>query len=343
MSEFRQFTELRTVSVADLLQHPTAPQGFILEPWLRERHAAMLFAPTGAGKSQVAMSMALAVASGGEVLQWKASTPRSVLYCDGEMDRTDLVERFTSLAHAVAPPVSSEGFSRLHLLARDLHDPTVEFPDLGTDDGHATLLRHAEQVGASLVILDNLSTLATVDDENSASAIKPVIELIQKLRQAGCATLLVHHSDKSGKNYRGSSNLATTFAWVLGLAPTKEVACGAMDVTLEWHKTRNGANAATVPKRLRLVGTGAACRWEVGESDAHQTRALEQAIRSCGYVSLEEAGAAIGIKRARAYVVQKAMFAAGLMDSREVKRCFEDARKIRDDQAVETGEASQDF
>lgn len=343
MSEFRQFTELRTVSVADLLQHPPAPQGYILEPWLRERHAAMLFAPTGAGKSQVAMSMALAVASGGEVLQWKAITPRSVLYCDGEMDRTDLVERFASLAHAVTPAVSGEGFSRLHLLARDLHDPTVEFPDLADDDGHAILLRHAEQVGASLVILDNLSTLATVDDENSAAAIKPVAELIQKLRQAGCATLLVHHAGKAGNNYRGSSNLATTFAWVLGLVPSNEGACGAMDVTLEWRKTRNGANAATVPKRLRLVGTGAACRWEVGDSDAHQTKALAQAIRSCSHVSVKEAGAAIGVKLSRAYEVQKAMFAAGLMDHREVKRCFDDAKKIRDDQAGETGEASQDF
>ena len=65
MSEFRQFTEVRPITLEEFLQHPPAPQGYILEPWLRERHAAMLFAPTGAGKSQVAMSMALAVASGG--------------------------------------------------------------------------------------------------------------------------------------------------------------------------------------------------------------------------------------------------------------------------------------
>ena len=175
MSEFRQFTEVRTISVAELLQHPPAPQAYILEPWLRERHAAMLFAPTGAGKSQVAMSMALAVASGGEVLQWKASTPRSVLYCDGEMDRSDLIERFASLAHAVEPQVSGAGFARLHLLARDLHDPSASFPDLGTPEGQAVLLEHAKQTGAALVILDNLSTLATVEDENSAAAIKPEI------------------------------------------------------------------------------------------------------------------------------------------------------------------------
>lgn len=334
-----QFNTLRTVSAADLLLSPPQPRALILAPWLRERDAVLLWAPTGAGKSQVAMSMALAVAGGVKVMGWQAEASRSVLYVDGEMDRGDLVERLDLLRKTTHPPLAVGELGRLHFLARDCHSPEVEFPDLGdTDAGHRIVLEAAKTTGATLVILDNLSTLATIEDENSASAIRGPMALVQKLRQMGCTPLVVHHSDKGGRNYRGSSNIGTTFSHIVGLTPSEGAEPGCMDVTMQWSKNRNGPAFAQAPMRVRLVSDDSAPRWEVGESESHQAAQLARAIKSGRFTNLVEAGEALGLKKSRAYELRTAMINEGLMDRRAIDQCFAEAREL-----VAEVDAAQDF
>ncbi|MFC3147972.1 AAA family ATPase [Piscinibacterium candidicorallinum] len=328
---FQQFDTLRTVSAADLLSNPPVPRAMILAPWLRERDAVLLWAPTGAGKSQVAMSAALAVAGGVEVLGWTAPEPRPVLYVDGEMDRGDLVERLELLRHATNPPIDAQALGRLHFLARDCHGPDVQFPDLSTPEGHALILAQAKACGAALVILDNLSTLATVEDENSAAAIKPVMDLVQKLRQQGCTPFVVHHASKGGENYRGTSNIATTFAWIVGLKPTPGAPAGLMDVAMVWQKTRGGANEATVEKRVRLRADASRAAWDHGPSEHSQAAALAQAIRSRKWINVEEAGKAIGLQKTRAYELKREILAAELMREVEMDRAFKEAKALREE------------
>ena len=67
------------------------------------------------------------------------------------------------------------------------------------------------------MVLDNLTTLADVVDENAASAMKPLTHLLQKLKAAGGATVLIHHSNKGDNSYRGSTVLATTFNAIIKL------------------------------------------------------------------------------------------------------------------------------
>jgi KaiC/GvpD/RAD55 family RecA-like ATPase len=339
---FEQFTELRTITAADLLKNPPLDRAMLLDPWLKERDAVMLFAPTGAGKSQVAMSMALAVAGGREVFGWQASRPFPVLYVDGEMDRGDLAERMEMLRSTVTPSMEHGDLESFHFLARDVHTPAVDFPDLGdSEQGHKLVLDFVEKIKPGLVVLDNLATLATISDENSAADIKKPMELVQKLRQMGCATLLVHHSDKAGKNYRGSSNIATTFAWIIGLQPSASAQPGHMDVTMEWHKTRGRANAATIPKRLRLVNDEHVPRWDVSEPDGLQAARLAKAIKSLGHANLIEAGASIGLKKSQAYEVAKQMYSDGLMTKEDQDRHFKQARRHAEEAA--NVEATTDF
>ena len=71
-------------------------------------------------------------------------------------------------------------------------------------------------------MFDNLSTLSpSLEDENSAVAWNPLNDLIVALKHEGIASLIVHHTGKSGKeghrSYRGSSNLATTLETILSL------------------------------------------------------------------------------------------------------------------------------
>lgn len=211
----------------------------------------------------------------------------------------------------------------------------MEFPDLSDqEDGHSLILGMARESGAALVILDNLSTLATVEDENSAAAIRAPVALVQKLRQVGCAVLVVHHSDKGGKNYRGSSNFATTFSHIIGLTPSDGVTAGAMDVTMEWTKNRNGPSFAQAPMRVRLLSGEGEPRWDVGESESFQAARLARAIRSRQFESLIDAGKSIGLQKSRAYVVKDTMLATGLMTEQDLRACFKDAKDNQAD--VET-------
>ena len=45
-----------------------------------------------------------------------------------------------------------------------------------------------------------------------------------KLKQAGIAAILVHHSNKSEDNYRGSTAIAATFEVTLGIRGRKTLA-----------------------------------------------------------------------------------------------------------------------
>lgn len=48
-------------------------------------------------------------------------------------------------------------------------------------------------------------------------ALTLMLKLKLKLKQAGIAAILVHHSNKSEDNYRGSTAIAATFEVISGL------------------------------------------------------------------------------------------------------------------------------
>ena len=59
-------------------------------------------------------------------------------------------------------------------------------------------------------------TLAS-EDENSAAEFNAVTEFLLRLKARGVATMLVHHANKGGDNFRGSSKLAATFETIVKL------------------------------------------------------------------------------------------------------------------------------
>ncbi|HLG45428.1 MAG TPA: AAA family ATPase [Reyranella sp.] len=74
-----------SIRPASELLEAVAPQPFVLEPILARGSAALLYGPTGVGKSFAALGLALAAAGGGSFLGWTAPRPYNVLYLDGEM------------------------------------------------------------------------------------------------------------------------------------------------------------------------------------------------------------------------------------------------------------------
>ena len=182
------------------MAHEFPRRDHLLTPWLRQGESALVWAQSGVGKTLLTLTMALAVAGGGEFLEWRCATPRRVLVVDGEMHSEDLKERLTVLAGTVSGFDPEAAADNLLLMPRTWQKGgNVDFPDIVKPEGQALIIKEAQNHKADLVILDNFSTLADVVDENEAAAMSPVLTFLLRLKQDGIACILVHHAGKNWK------------------------------------------------------------------------------------------------------------------------------------------------
>src|SRR5690606_24963873 len=111
----------------EILAASYPPRELMLGSWMRQRSFTMVHAPAGVGKSMLCMGMALAIASGSELLGWKAPKARTVLYYDAEMEAVDLQERLKTLAEAMN--LEPDTFGDRLLIAPRLGQPSgIKFP-----------------------------------------------------------------------------------------------------------------------------------------------------------------------------------------------------------------------
>ena len=245
--------QLKLVTFSELHSEKQEPRERLLAPWFLERQRCMVFAQTGIGKSLFVTSLALAIAGGGEVFGWKADKPRKVLIVDGEMDRSEIKQRIEPLLETVSGGASERALSNITVLARDFQGADTRFPDLADPSGQQQLFDVVATLQPEVVILDNASTLFRLDDENAASAIDPLIDLLSGVRSRGAATILVHHSDKHGKTYRGSSKLAATFETIIGLRKRETYVGKGAAFTIAWEKSRSPDIPAHTTLKTALV------------------------------------------------------------------------------------------
>jgi hypothetical protein len=224
-----------------------ADRRFLLSPWLREQESSMVYAASGVGKSLFAMSAAIAIAGGGEFFGWKPDQrangqPWKVFYVDGEMHIADLQERGETLIAACPGVDEAAANANLRLFARQDQKDGSLFPLISTAAGMQFYEDRARHV--DLMIFDNFSTLGEVEDENSAAEFNAVTEFLLRLKARGVATMLVHHANKGGDNFRGSSKLAATFETIVKLEkPESGADAGDIDdarFRVVWQKVRAG-------------------------------------------------------------------------------------------------------
>ena len=107
---------LQAVGISDFLSLDIPPREMLLAPILPERSLAMLYAPRGLGKSWLALSIGLTVASGQPLLRWTAPRKRNVLYIDGEMPLVSLQERLKAISACSGCDIPNNAF---RILAAD--------------------------------------------------------------------------------------------------------------------------------------------------------------------------------------------------------------------------------
>ena len=320
----RRASALRMSTFAELRKRQWQPREFVIGPWLRQGESAMLWAPVGLGKTMAALTLALAVAGGGSVCGWTAPKPRPVLYLDGEMHIQDLYERLEMLAPTIEGLDAEAVLRNLVVLSRTDQDADARFPDLATPDGQDAVLSRAAGMRAEWVICDNFSTLAEVADENEAAAMTPVLTFLMRAKQAGIATMLVHHSDKTGSNYRGSSKLATTFEVIIGLhrLDGRATADGA-GFELRWGKYRGKPSAATRDLEVTLEETEAGPRWKHGPASSCEMLALLDAVRSCRHTTQDAIAAELGWGKDKVSKLKGRAIGRGEITAVEWRVCME--------------------
>jgi putative DNA primase/helicase len=199
---------LQPVGIKDFLALEIPARGMLLSPVLPEKSLGMLYAPRGIGKSWLALSIGVAVASGGSLLKWEAPGPRRVLVVDGEMPLADLQARLNSILRGLGADVPND---RLRILAADNSEVGI---NLGSIAGQQTLEPHLD--GLDLLILDNLSTLMTTGSEGASDSWLPMQNWLLRLRRKGIAVLLIHHAGVNGRQ-RGTSRREDALDLVIGL------------------------------------------------------------------------------------------------------------------------------
>lgn len=312
-------------TLGELLAAPPEPREFLLEPWMLEGDSSLIYAPTGAGKSIFTLALALAIAGGGSLLGWTAKRPRRVLLIDGEMPRADIHDRASMLLPSIRGCDSEAVRENLRFLVQQAQHADTAFPDMDKPAGQSAVLDMVRGGGVDVLILDNFSTLFECPDENSASAFNGVAKFLKRIKQAGIACILVHHTGKNATTYRGSSKLAMTFETLIHLQPTtRAIPPGALGMDMSWHKFRRkrGANAQDRTVWLTDSDSEGGARWGHDAPESEALASLVEEAKTGAYRTQGDLAKKLGKSPGELSKMKTRAIRLGLTNSEEWGACF---------------------
>ncbi|MDR7400048.1 MAG: crosslink repair DNA glycosylase YcaQ family protein [Armatimonadota bacterium] len=271
---------------------------YLLWPLLLRDAPVILYADGGAGKSLLALALAIQVATGRTVVPGTRLevAPTGVLYLDWEDTETIHAARMAKLCNGLGIPMPENLWHlRMHAPLRDC-----------VDEVEAFIREH--QVG--LVDVDSLALAAGADPW----AAEPILEVYRALRQLGCASLVVAHiskSDLAGRDRRPYGSVfarnAARSAWELQQVATSD---GQMGLILRHTKSNWGPRHRPLAMRVIFDDPGNTIRVkqatvselaQEGEADQLDRReVIIDFIRSRGQVTVKDVAALIGCSESAA-------------------------------------------
>lgn len=193
----------RPMSMQEMLSADFEKRELLLEPLLLECSTTLMYAETHVGKTWLGLCMGFIISCGGKLFgAWRAKTAWNVLYIDSEMDERSMQERMNIISkmrfNGRRPHVG--GAKRFFCISKKRGGlANKEFQDY--------VVEYAQEKNISFLVLDNLSSFTQHND--SAKAWEDIHVWLDKMRERGCAILVLHHTNKAG-DQRGTS--ATTNA-----------------------------------------------------------------------------------------------------------------------------------
>ncbi|TXL70543.1 AAA family ATPase [Vineibacter terrae] len=326
------------LTASDLLKGSSPLPDYLLSPWLREGQNAMVYADTGVGKTWFALTLAWVLAGGGEIAGWRTDKPRRVLYVDGEMPTWSLEERIKVIAEGyrdtIYPPVAAANILFVPRLAQKTTKGTKApvWVDLASDAGQKLIAEMIEEARPDVVIFDNFTTLTdSLKDENDATAFKAAIGNLLGAKAQGVTTILIHHSNKGGNSYRGSSAIAATFDAIVHLKKPKDAKVYEADFSVVFEKNRNRGDASVQQNRWSLGESG---QWAVTVDEDAKLAEIVEGLRSGKHSTQRELGLALDLKDYQVTRLIKRAEASGLLKRGEAKTLLEAAKDGTEEETV---------
>ncbi|MDL2209466.1 AAA family ATPase [Desulfovibrio sp. OttesenSCG-928-O18] len=288
---------LVSLNMREFLSMSIPERGLLLSPILPVQGIGIMYAPRGIGKTFAALSVAVAVASGGAVFNWRAPMPKKVLYVDGEMPAIAMQTRLAALVGGMSiPPLALEN---LNLITPDLQSRPI--PDLSTVGGQTALEPYLK--GADMVVLDNIATLCRTGKENESQSWQTMQAWLLELRRRGITVLLIHHAGKSG-DQRGTSAREDIMDTVISLRRPREYSM-AEGARFEVHLTKARAVLGddAKPFEANLVAEGNALHWQIKVLEDVELEVLKRllnegySIRDCAEEMGKSKGAIQRLKK----------------------------------------------
>lgn len=175
------------VSATQLLDNMTPPV-YIIDGLIEENTDAMLFGPSGGGKTFISLDVGCAIATGGQTLQGHKCAQGIVLYLAGE--------GYGGLKKRLGAWAKHNGKASEDLKCFHISTITVSFDGSGLEDVATKAKQLENDLGmpVKLIIIDTLAR-HMIGDENNAGDAGKYNRSLGKLRQSitGCSTLTVHH------------------------------------------------------------------------------------------------------------------------------------------------------
>lgn len=296
-----------------------------------------------------------------------------VLYVDGEMPLDDIRDRAGMLMRGKIK--QGDGFDgeragrNLHFMTRHQQgDILADFVDLADDDSRRTLLERIQREKIDLVILDNLSTLAAFEDEKAASAFNGPVDFLQRLKSIGTACILVHHTNKGGENFRGSTRIAATFETLVLLKATDapefiveeaeeeeaekgdeeeweegedEGSSASTGFTLSWHKYRGMRDSSIQDGAVCVLVTNTKrkeAHWKILDGDQALLLNMVEMVRSGQYATQKELAEALATSTATLSRMKRRAMQQGRITKQEWDKCLKEAAEQRNRQKEDTQE-----
>jgi hypothetical protein len=266
--------------------------------WFRDSDLGYIFAPRGIGKTWYAHALIASLTTGRDFGPWKVPSRVPVALLDGEMPPDAVQERLKSLgADPTLLVVLSHQF---------LFDEAERSFQLGDPEQRHALLVYCRHMGIRVLVIDNLSSLSNVP-ENDNDAWTDLGEWLLDFQRSRIAVVVVHHAGKNG-TMRGSSRREDRASFTVSLADSRErtaTKSGARFVasftkhryamaqpeTMDWHFSK-GEDGST---KIEI---------EAADTDALVYQAIREGNDSCSFIA-EELNVAKGTVSKAAKRLQK--------------------------------------
>ncbi len=268
-----EFDIIKILSHQEIVESTPRAIEYVMNPWLPLQGIAFVYAATGVGKTMFTLNVAYAIAAGGRFLKYTSSLPRKVLYVDGEMAYSQVHARYMQIVKQQGELFFKDNF---HLLTPE--KALARLPKVCSAEGQEFYNKRIEELGIEVLVLDNLSTLSAIDENNSEQW-KVIQDWLISLRSKGITIIVVHHAGKDKRGYRGTSRMLDIADTAISLQDVSDnemesEVVNSKKFKIEYQKNRSFGGKDAMAFEVSLNSEG----WEFDSMEKNNTNRIVSMI-----------------------------------------------------------------